>query len=47
MLNEATVDKMQAMKMADMAESFTHQQMRSSDYSGAELRGARRPHDRL
>ena len=32
MLNEATLDKMQAMKMADMAESFT-QQLRSSDYA--------------
>ncbi len=32
MLNEATLDKMQAMKMADMAESFS-QQLRSSDYS--------------
>ena len=32
MLNEATLDKMQAMKMADMAEAFT-QQLRSSDYS--------------
>ncbi len=32
MLNEATLDKMQAMKMTDMAESFTHQ-LRSSDYS--------------
>ncbi len=32
MLNEATLDKMQEMKMADMAESFTHQ-LRSSDYS--------------
>ncbi len=32
MLNEATLDKMQEMKMADMAESF-RQQLRSSDYS--------------
>ncbi len=32
MLNEATLDKMQAMKMTDMAESF-RQQLRSSDYS--------------
>ncbi len=32
MLNEATLDKMQEMKMADMAVSFTHQ-LRSSDYS--------------
>ena len=32
MLNEATLDKMQAMKMADMAEAFT-QQLRSSDYT--------------
>ena len=32
MLTEATVDKMQAMKMSDMAEAF-HQQLRSSDYS--------------
>ncbi len=32
MLNEATLDKMQAMKMADMAEAFA-QQLRSSDYA--------------